>query len=118
MTQNIPHVAPSDEVSIDDLGYRNDGIVHLLLNFGFADTPDIPGGLRKVRGTDGWELEFDPDAASYFVSRATLSYSKGGGMSKWRTLLFITLARNAADPSVRFGLPAQQTVVMGTRLEI
>ena len=39
-------------------------------------------------------------------------------MSRWRTMLFITLARNAADPSVRFGLPAQQTVVMGTRLEI
>jgi KUP system potassium uptake protein len=39
-------------------------------------------------------------------------------MSRWRTLLFITLARNAADPSVRFGLPAQQTVVMGTRREI
>jgi K+ transporter len=39
-------------------------------------------------------------------------------MSKWRTLLFITLARNAADPSIRFALPEQQTVVMGTRREI
>ncbi|HWH99290.1 MAG TPA: KUP/HAK/KT family potassium transporter, partial [Propionibacteriaceae bacterium] len=118
ITQNVPHVAPDQQVSMDDLGYSNDGIVHLLLNFGFADNPDIPGALRQASGSDGWELEFDPDAASYFVSRATLSYTRGGGMSKWRTLLFITLARNAADPSVRFGLPAQQTVVMGTRLEI
>ena len=118
ITQNVPHVAPGQQVSMDDLGYSNDGIVHLLLNFGFADNPDIPGALRQASGSDGWELEFDPDAASYFVSRATLSYTRGGGMSKWRTLLFITLARNAADPSVRFGLPAQQTVVMGTRLEI
>jgi KUP system potassium uptake protein len=118
ITQNVPHVAPGQQVSMDDLGYSNDGIVHLLLNFGFADNPDIPGALRQASGSDGWELEFDPDAASYFVSRATLSYTRGAGMSKWRTLLFITLARNAADPSVRFGLPAQQTVVMGTRLEM
>lgn len=119
VTQNVPRVPPGEQVSVDDLGYSNDGIVHLLLNFGFADNPDIPGGLRQASGSDGWELDFDPDSASYFVSRATLHHSRGsGGMSRWRTLLFITLARNAADPSVRFGLPAQQTVVMGTRLEI
>jgi KUP system potassium uptake protein len=118
VTQNVPHVAPGQRVVMDDLGYSNDGILHLLLNYGFADDPDIPRGIRQASGSDGWELELDPDTASYFVSRATLSYTRGGGMSRWRTMLFIALARNAADPSVRFGLPAQQTVVMGTRLEI
>jgi KUP system potassium uptake protein len=118
VTQNVPHVDPADQLSIDDLGYAHDGIVHLMVNYGFADTLNLPDGLRGAAGRDGWELDIDPDTASYFVSRASLNYVRGGGMSRWRTLLFITLARNAADPSVRFGLPAQRTVVMGTRLDL
>ncbi len=118
VTQNVPHVDPADQLSIDDLGYADDGIVHLMVNYGFADSLNLPDGLRGAAGHEGWELDIDPDTASYFVSRASLTYVRGGGMSKWRTLLFITLARNAADPSVRFGLPAQRTVVMGTRLDL
>jgi KUP system potassium uptake protein len=118
LTQNIPHVPVDQQVGVDDLGYARDGIVHLLLQYGFADDLDIPSRLRRAAGRDGWELEFDPDTASYFISRATLTYSGGAGMSRWRSLLFIALARNAADPSARFGLPAQRTVVMGTRLNI
>jgi KUP system potassium uptake protein len=118
VTQNIPHVELEDQLRVDDLGYAHDGVVHLMISYGFADTLDIPRGLRQAAGHDGWELDIDPDGASYFVSRATLNYVRGGGMSRWRTMVFITLARNAADPSVRFGLPAQRTVVMGTRLDL
>jgi KUP system potassium uptake protein len=118
VTQNVPHVEPEDQLTVDDLGYAHDGIVHIVLSYGFADDLHIPDGLRGAAGHDGWEMDIDPDTASYFVSRANLTYVRGGGMSRWRTLLFITLARNAADPSVRFHLPAQQTVVMGTRLDL
>ena len=118
ITQNVPHVPADEQVIVDDLGYAHDGIVHLLLKYGFADSIDIPEGVRQATRQEGSELDFDPDQASYFVSRATLRYAPGAGMSKWRTLLFIGLARNAADPSVRFGLPAQRTIVMGTRLDI
>ena len=118
ITQNVPHVPADEQVTVDDLGYAHDGIVHLLLKYGFADSIDIPEGVRQATRQEGSELDFDPDQASYFVSRATLRYAPGAGMSKWRTLLFIGLARNAADPSVRFGLPAQRTIVMGTRLDI
>lgn len=71
VTQNVPHVDPADQITIDDLGHAHDGIVHIVLSYGFADDLHIPDGLRAAAGHDGWEMAIDPDTASYFVSGPT-----------------------------------------------
>jgi KUP system potassium uptake protein len=39
-------------------------------------------------------------------------------MSRWRKALFIALAHNAANPADYFGLPPENTVVMGTHVDV
>jgi KUP system potassium uptake protein len=131
--ENVPHVAPGDQIVIDDLGYPDDGIVHLELRFGFQDEQDIPQAVGRATGMSQ-ELDIDSEDATYFLSRLTLRRNnrprdsredQSGGpdntsadMARWRTRLFIGIAHNAANPATRFCLPDDRTVVMGAHLEL
>src|SRR3954466_4817469 len=42
---NVPHVAPADRFSCDNLGQENDRIQYLQVTFGFSEAPDIPAAL-------------------------------------------------------------------------
>jgi KUP system potassium uptake protein len=116
--KNIPHVAAADQVSIDHLGSSSDGIVHVTLRYGFFDEPNIPEALGRHSSATIEEFDVDPATASYFLSRATLRRTNAPGMRRWRKMLFITLAHNAANPAVYFGLPEDQTVVMGSHIDL
>jgi KUP system potassium uptake protein len=117
VAENVPHVPLSERLSVDALGPADDGIVHVAARFGFQDEQDIPELLHAARGTSG-ELDFDPDTASYFLSRITIERCDSPGMSRWRKRLFIGLSHNAANPAAYFHLPVDRTVVMGSRVEL
>jgi KUP system potassium uptake protein len=118
LAQNTPHVHADDQLSVDDLGYTNDGIVHLTVRYGFADSPDIPRALRAARDSGSEEVDIDPDTASYFVSRASLRHINAPGMQRWRKRLFVGLAQHATNPVDYFGLPPGRTIVMGSQVEL
>jgi len=115
---NVPYVPPGERLSVDDLGYADDGVFHLTLRYGFSEGADIPRGLQDARASGQLELDFDPDEASYFLSRAALRISPEPGLTYWRKLLFVALAKNAANPTAFFGLPVDRTVVMGTHIDL
>jgi KUP system potassium uptake protein len=120
VSENVPHVV-EDRISVDDLGYRDDGIVHVTVRYGFQDDQDIPAALRKAAAsaaTVSTELDIDPDRASYFLSRVTLRLTRAPGMRMWRKRLFLGLANNASTPAEYFGLPESHTVVMGSQVDI
>jgi KUP system potassium uptake protein len=114
-TLNVPHVPEADQAIIDDLGYRDDGISHVTARVGFQDHIDVPRILSLAVGR-GLERDCDPSTASYFLSRMTIVTTDAPGMAKWRKKLFMAVARNSANPVVYFGLPDDQTVVMGSRV--
>jgi KUP system potassium uptake protein len=114
-TLNVPHVPESDQAIVDDLGYRDDGISHVTARVGFQDHIDVPRILSLAVGR-GLERDCDPSTASYFLSRMTIVPTDAPGMAKWRKKLFMAVARNSANPVVYFGLPDDQTVVMGSRV--
>ncbi|MBV9919891.1 MAG: potassium transporter Kup, partial [Pseudonocardia sp.] len=117
LSQNVPHVPPTERLAIDELSRERDGILHLSARFGFQDEQDLPQALRQACGlTD--QLDIDPDTASYFLSRMTIERGSQPGMSTWRKRLFIGLSHNAASPAANFGLPVEQTVIMGSRVEL
>jgi KUP system potassium uptake protein len=121
LAQNVPHIPVEERVTVDDLGYRDDGIIHLTVRYGFQDDQDIPAALRRVAedlANPGSELDVDPDGASYFLSKVTLRVTRAPGMRLWRKRLFLALANNAASPAEFFFLPEPRTVVMGTQVEI
>ena len=115
--ENQPHVARAERLSFDDLGYRDDGISHVTLRFGFSDEQDIPDALADVSEHDP-ELDLDGVPVSYFLSRITIERGRGPGMPAWRKRLFVAIAHNAANPAVYFRLPVSRTVVMGTTVEL
>jgi KUP system potassium uptake protein len=116
-SMNVPHVPIDECPNIDELGYADDGIVHVALRFGFQDEQDIPALLRHVEGI-GEELDLDTDSASYFLSRITIERGDKPGMATWRKRLFIGLSHNAANPATYFCLPDDRTVVMGSRVDL
>ena len=115
--QNVPYVPIDERIAVDHLIHHDYGIVHLELSFGFQDEQDIPAALRQAVSVDD-ELDFDPDHASYFLSRLTLKRGDMPGLARWRKRLFVAMAHNAANPAYGFHLPDERTVVMGGQLDL
>ncbi len=116
-TMKVPHIPESERLSIDDLGYADDGISHITARFGYQDEPDVPATLRLAVG-QGLERELDPDDSSYFLSRITIVPTDAPGMRKWRKKLFVAMSRNSANPVEYFALPADRTIVMGGNVPV
>ena len=115
-TQPVPHVPLDERVSVDDLGYRDDGITHVTARYGFMDKIDVPATLR--RASEQVEGKLDLDGASYFLSRISIVVTDAPGMAHWRKRLFVVIARNAANPVTLFGLPDDQTVVLSSHIDV
>ena len=116
-TTNAPHVPPDQRLTIDDLGYQDDGIVHITAQFGFQDETDVPALLRIVAKHE-LECEIDLERLSYYVSRISLVLSDEPGLAQWRKRLFLGVARNAGNPVEYFSLPEERTVVVGSLIRI
>ena len=115
-TLNVPHVEEAERVTVDDLGYRDDGITHVTARFGFQDDLDVPATLRSA--AERLEREADFDHVSYFLSRISIIATDEPGMARWRKKLFIAIARNSASPVPYFHLPDERTVVMASHVEL
>jgi len=116
---NVPHVAPAERLTVDDLGYDYDGVQHLSVRFGFSDAPDLPGALREACAAGAFERGVvEVDGASYFLSRGSIRKTSAPGLARWRKTLFLTLAHNAADPAAYFSLPGDRTVTMGSDVDL
>jgi KUP system potassium uptake protein len=115
-TLKVPHVPRSERVTLDDLGYRDDGITRLSARFGFQDKIDVPRTLRLA--AKQMEGDVDVDAVSYFLSRMTIVPTGAPDMARWRKRLFVAIARNAASPVAYFGLPDDRTVVLAAYVEL
>ena len=85
------------------------------LNFGFKNDPDVPEALELLQGQG---IVLDPMTTSYFLSRATVVPTLGGGMAPWREKLYASLHRNASSAADFLGLPANRVVELGTKVQI
>jgi KUP system potassium uptake protein len=117
-TTRGPHVPRSERVVVDELGYEDDGILHLTIRYGFQDDQDVPAALRQVAADQGLEVDINVDDATYFVSKITLVRGDDPGMATWRKRLFLALSRTSASPVEYFHLPGHRIVTMGSYIEI
>jgi KUP system potassium uptake protein len=116
-TTPAPHVPAGERLQIDDLGYKDDRIIHVTARFGYMDKTNVPGLVPLIRGA-AIESPLHNDRLSYFVSRIELVQGNTPGMSRWRKRLFIATSRITADAAEYFGLPHERTVIMGSRIEL
>ncbi|MDO9457504.1 potassium transporter Kup [Nocardioides sp.] len=113
----VPTVPEGDRITVDDLGWSDDGIVHVHARYGYTESPDVPAILAMARGMTG-ELSVEPEDTTYFVSHIELRAGTDPGMPKWRKRLFIATAGISADAVGYFNLPRDRTVIMGSQIDV
>ena len=116
-TRPVPHIPAAERVIVDDLGYRDDRIIHVTARFGYLDQVNVPGLLPLIRAAE-LESPLDDDKLSFFLSRIELHLGSAPGMSRWRKRLFLATSRITADATEYFQLPRDRTLVMGSRIEL
>jgi KUP system potassium uptake protein len=77
------------------------------------ERPNVPHDLAGAKFGDE---PFDPQQASFFLSRETVLPTKGGDMWLWRERLFAYLMRNSHAATVYFQLPPDRVVEVGVEL--
>ncbi|TDW92435.1 potassium transporter Kup [Kribbella sp. VKM Ac-2566] len=116
-TEPVPRVAEEDRVTVNDLGYADDGITHVTIKFGYMEAPDVPSALAQLE-PDESEGPLDLDKASYFLSKIELRRGKAATMAGWRKQLFLATSHITADAAEHFGLPRDRTVIIGSHIEL
>jgi KUP system potassium uptake protein len=117
-TMSVPNCDEADRFDVELLGHGRFRIYHVTARIGYQDKPDIPEALKLCRKRGLLERNLDLEHASYIVSRMTIAPTDAPGMHRWGKKIFITMARNAADPIEHFGLPSERTVIMGSRVAL
>ncbi|MFF3689643.1 potassium transporter Kup [Streptomyces sp. NPDC002187] len=116
-TEPVPRVPAEQRIVVDDLGYADDGIIHVTARFGYMETPDVPGTLAMLDPAET-EGPLQLDEASYFLSKIELRRGKARTMAPWRKRLFIATSYITADAAEYFSLPRDRTVIMGSHIEV
>ncbi|WP_286141997.1 KUP/HAK/KT family potassium transporter [Mycobacterium sp. D16Q16] len=117
-TSPVPRVEDAARTSIDNLGYAEDGIIHVTARFGYMETPNVPHalGLLDPAQTEGQAIPIDE--ATYFLSKLELGRGTAPTMARWRKQLFLATSHITADAAEYFGLPRDRTVIMGSRIDV
>jgi KUP system potassium uptake protein len=116
-TLPVPHVEHGSQLAVDDLGYKDDRIYHVMVRVGYKDVPSVPALLPLIRKAC-YEGPLDQEAVSYFLSTIEVRKGSSPEMSAWRKRLFIATTRLTADAAEYFRLPTERTVIMGSRIEL
>jgi KUP system potassium uptake protein len=115
---SVPYVEPADQFAVETLGSGLYKIQHVMIRAGYRESVNVPEALALARKRGLLARNLDLEHASYFVSRMTITPTAVPGMSRWRKLLFVMLARNSASPIDHFGLSADRTVLVGSHIGI
>jgi KUP system potassium uptake protein len=115
---SVPRVEESDRFTVERLGEGLFKVTHVTIRLGHRDAINVPAALALARKRGLLERNLDLEHASYFVSRMTITPTQASGLRRWRKLLFIAMARNAASPIDHFGLPIDRTVTVGSQVAV
>lgn len=111
-TADVPYVANKDRIEIETV---SDTFTKVGVTYGFMETPSVPKALALCRRRD---LNIDPSATSFFLSRRVLRPASRSPMPRWQEKLFIWLAGSAEDASAYFQIPADRVVEIGTQIAV
>jgi KUP system potassium uptake protein len=109
---DAPRVPNSERVKIEPL---SETFTSVTLTYGFMETPDVMRGLQLCRHRD---LNIDPPATSFFLSRRTLRPTPKSKMNRLQEKLFIWLARSAENATTYFQIPPDRVVEIGTQVNV
>lgn len=111
-TEEIPRVPNFEKIEAEKLG---PGLYRIIAHYGFMEEPKIDTifALSRSKG-----INLEMKEASFFLGREKLSIGEQPEMSRWRSHLFLFLARNAMDAAAFFDIPSNQVIEVGIQLEL
>jgi KUP system potassium uptake protein len=110
--EDVPRVPSLEKIQTEKLG---GGFYRIVARYGFMEDPQLSNVLALASGQG---LDIDPETASFYIGREHLVMGENPTMARWRTNLFILMSRNAANATSFFGLPPDQVIEVGVRMEI
>lgn len=108
----VPHIPASERIRLEKLA---PGIHCLTAAYGFMQHINIPA-LVKLAELDGLILDSEP--RTYVVSREIVFPTTRGGMWHWRERLYGVMYRNQDQQTAHWGIPAEEVLEVGIRVEI
>jgi len=117
--ENIPRVPLMRRAEINDLSDDTDGVIEIVLHFGFDEVLNVPLALEHVEGLAP-ELKLDMTEATYFISESDVVFNEHAhsSMGYLRTQLFSGLHRVSAPSPAYFRLPPGRTIDMAAYVEL
>jgi KUP system potassium uptake protein len=111
-TKAEPVVPANRRIEIVQLSH---GFWRVVAFYGFMETPNVPeimklateAGLSPVRGR-----------TSFYLGRETFVPSGRANIPRWRKALFVLMARNANSPTDFYGIPPNEVVELGARIQM
>ncbi len=111
-TTDTPTVLAGERIKMTDLGQ---GFYRVEAFYGFMQKPNVPQ-IMKILAQYG--LVTDPMTTTFFLGKETLLTGGKSNMMRWRKALFAFMSRNAGNPTLYFGIPANRVVELGTQIEL
>jgi KUP system potassium uptake protein len=93
-----------------------DGIYRVTLHYGYMDEPHVHKALSEVLARIAPDA--NPAELTYILGKERIVSGPAGTMGPIAERVFAVLARNAANPSDVFDLPAAQVVEVGGRIDL
>lgn len=112
VASEAPRVEPEQRAVVTHV---KDGVYQVVLTYGYIDEPDVFESLRSITVGD---RPLNPDDATFFIGRETVTSTPEGEMARWREHLFVLLNRGAASASRFYNLPSNQVFEVGTHVDI
>ncbi|MDE2273356.1 MAG: KUP/HAK/KT family potassium transporter [Gammaproteobacteria bacterium] len=111
--EQVPKVGQESRL---DLKEMDQGFYRVVLRYGFMQGPNIPSDLAACAE---YGLPIDLDKVHYIVGQVDmLAGRKQQGMARWRDHLFAWMARNTADVTTDYHIPASQLMSVGLQVGI
>lgn len=111
-TEDEPWVPPSRRVEVEKLG---DDFWRVTGRFGFMQKPNVP---RLLRQCANYDLDVEPEKATFFLGREIIIPSARPGMARWREHLFSFASKLAQQPATYFQIPVGRVIELGQQVEI
>ncbi len=111
----VPYVPFGERYRLERLSR---GSWQAVATWGFKQEPNVPQLLEQI-AQEHPELNLEPMATSYFLSRQTVMIqSRRPWYMGWRRRLFAFMARNASRSTRFFKIPPNRVVEMGMQMEL
>ena len=111
LTRDVPRVPPTERAKQTTLGQ---GIIRIVLEYGFFEEPDVPAALAACRPADE---RFETGGATFFFGRETLLPGGGSPFSRAMKHIYAAMARNATPARAFFRIPPNRVVELGVQID-